>query len=82
MMNPTLPEEAGQTARSVIDGLKAQPAVLALTIANLALLVFIYYALHAGATFREKLINQVFENSQAIHTMLQQRSVACPAPTL
>jgi hypothetical protein len=71
-------EEVGSTARSLIDAMKGHPATLALTIANLALLIFIYYALHSGAQFREKMLDQVLANSSAIHTMLSQRSVACP----
>jgi hypothetical protein len=80
-VNPGPLEEAGATARGIVDALKAQPAVLALTLANMALLIFIYYALHSGAQFREKLVDQVLDNSNSIHAMLQQRSVACPDPT-
>jgi hypothetical protein len=83
-MNPGPSEEIGSTARSLIEGLKGQPAVLALTIANLALLVFIYYALHQSATFRENLMNRVLANAESIHKNtidLQSRSIACPDPT-
>ena len=78
MMNPSVPEEVGATARGLIDALKAQPAVLALTVALMVLLLFIFYAMHEAASFRDKLITQVLENSAAIHTMLQQRAVSCP----
>lgn len=81
VVNPGPVEEAGATARSLIDGLKAQPAVLALIIANFALLFFIYYALQSSAQSRDKLVQQVVDNSNSIHTMLQQRSVSCPDPT-
>jgi hypothetical protein len=74
-------EEAGATARGIVDALKAQPATLALIIANFALLFFIYYALQSSAQSRDKLVGQVLANSNAIHTMLQQRAVACPDPT-
>jgi hypothetical protein len=80
-MNPTLPEEAGQTARSFIDAMKTQPALLAMIFTNIGMLVFIFYALHAAATFRESLVNRVLANAQAIHqntAALQERSVACP----
>jgi hypothetical protein len=78
-VNPGGPaEEAGKVASGFIEALKGQPAVLALSVANLALLAFIYYALHSGATFRQQLVEQVFENSKQIHQMLQQRSVPCP----
>jgi hypothetical protein len=58
-MNPGLADEAGATARGLIDALKAQPAVLALTVANIAMMVFLFYALSGAAQFREQaLANQ------------------------
>jgi hypothetical protein len=52
---------------------------LALTVANFALLVFIFYALNSAAKYREGLMLQVFENSKRIHELVQQqRSVPCP----
>jgi hypothetical protein len=77
-MNPTLPEEAGATARGLIEALKAQPAVLALTVANMALLVFIFFALKSSAETRGELVGQILQNSTAIHALLQQRAVSCP----
>jgi hypothetical protein len=44
MMNPgTVPEEAGQTARSLIDIFRQQPLSLGLLLINLALLGYLYY---------------------------------------
>jgi hypothetical protein len=80
-MNPTIPEEVGQTTRSFFETMKDQPAVLALIISNFALLAFIFYALQGAATSRNQLVGQVLSNSNAIHTLLQQRSVACPDVT-
>jgi len=77
-MNPGLSDEAGQTARGFIDAMKTQPALLAMIVANIALLIFMFYALRTAADYRDKLTQQVFANSQAIHEMLSQRSVACP----
>jgi hypothetical protein len=77
-MNPTLPEEAGQTARGLIDALKAQPAVLALVIVNFAMLLFIFYALQGAASFRERMFAQVIDNTNKIHEVMQTRAVACP----
>jgi hypothetical protein len=71
-------EEAGKTSRAVVDALKGNPAVLALTIANMALLVFMFYALHGAAKYRETLTTQVLDNSRTIQEMLKQRAVACP----
>jgi hypothetical protein len=77
-MNPGAPEEVGQTARSLIDVFKAQPHVFGLLLIIVALLVFMFFALRSAADFREKMVNQVFENSKSIHQMLQERSVPCP----
>ena len=76
-MNP-ISEEVGKTGRALIDALKGNPAILALSIANMALLVFMFYALHSGAKYRETLTGQVFENTKTIHDLLLQRAVACP----
>jgi hypothetical protein len=81
-MNPGGPvEEAGSTARSLIDALKAQPVVLALMVMIFGLLLFQFYALHGAGKFRETLINQVFQNTATIHEILKQRSVTCPDRT-
>ena len=58
--------------------MKSQPALLASSVANFALLIFIFYALHAAGKFRETLMNQVFQNTSTIHDILKQRAVACP----
>jgi hypothetical protein len=60
-MNPGPVEEAGATARGLIDALKAQPAVLALSIAQIAMLAFLFYALSAAAQFREQSLKNQYE---------------------
>jgi len=78
-MNPGgVGEEAGKTGRGFIDALKGNPGVLALSLINLALLAFMFYVLHDSAKHRQAIVEKVFENSAAIHLMLQQRSVVCP----
>jgi hypothetical protein len=85
-MNPGPTEEAGQTARTFIEALKGQPAVLALSIANFALLAFIFYALQQAATFRQKLLDQVFQNGKEINQLIascrmgQQEEIPTPQP--
>ena len=71
-------EEGGKVVSGFFEALKGQPAVLALSIANFALLAFIFYALSGAAKFREQLMTQVFQNTSRIHDMMQQRSTACP----
>jgi hypothetical protein len=77
-MTPGPLDDAGKVATGIVDALKAQPAVLALTLANFALLGFMFYALSGAAASREVIIRQVLDNAAAIHAMLQQRAVACP----
>ena len=69
-MNPGITEETGQTARSFIDALKQQPATLALILANTALLLFIFYAMYAGAQFRDNMIKSQFEYQRHVTELL------------
>lgn len=69
-MNPGLGEEAGQTARSFIDALKQQPATLALIVANIAMLVFLFYALAKAAEFRESLLKNQFDYQKYVTELL------------
>ena len=77
-MNPGPLDDAGKAADGIVDALKVQPTVLALTLANFTLLGFMFYALSGAASSREIIIKQVLENSASIHAMLQQRAVSCP----
>jgi hypothetical protein len=70
MMNPGPVEEAGQTARSFVDALKGQPAVLALIVANAAMLVFMFYALSKAAQFRDNLLTQQFNYQREVSQLL------------
>jgi hypothetical protein len=79
-MNPGPVEEAGQTARSFLDIMKEQPALLGSIVLNIGMLVFIFYALQSAAGFREKLTQQVLDNSNSIHQILTQRTLSCPDP--
>jgi hypothetical protein len=67
-----------KVATSLIDSLKAQPALLALIIMQIALLVFIFFALSSAAKFRENMMMQVFDNTKTIQDIIQRRAVACP----
>ena len=60
-MNPGLIEEGGNTVRTFITTMKDHPAVLVLALCNLALIVFMYFALSAAASFRQDLIKQSFD---------------------
>ena len=70
-MNPGGPvEEVGATTRSFFDAMKAQPATLALIVANGAMLVFMFYALNRAAQFRDNLMTQQFTYQREISQLL------------
>lgn len=69
-MNPGVGEEVGQTARSFIEVMKSQPATLALIVANIAMLVFLFYALSRAATFRDDLLKNQFEYQKHVSELL------------
>jgi hypothetical protein len=69
-MNPGIGEEAGKTARTFIDALKAQPAVLALIVANITLLVFMFYALVKAAEFRDSMLRGNLEYQKHVTELL------------
>jgi hypothetical protein len=69
-MNPSPVEEIGQTARSLLDILKDQPATVASIAVNAALIVFIFYALAGAAAFRETLIKQNYEYQREVSQLL------------
>ena len=71
MMNPGGPvEEVGATTRSFFDTMRDQPATLAMIVANIAMLVFIFYALTKGAEFREQMLKQQFDFAHKVTDML------------
>lgn len=69
-MNPGPVEEAGKVAGGVVSALGMQPAVLALIVANLAMLVFIFYALNVGAGFRDQMLKAQFEYQHKVSDLL------------
>jgi hypothetical protein len=58
-MNPGATEEAGQTARGIVDALKAQPLVLVLLLINLIFVAFLWFGLHEQATRKDKLVEDL-----------------------
>ena len=69
-MNPGPVEEVGETARGIIDALKAQPAVLALSLAQIAMLIFLFYALYKAAEFRDAMQKNQFEYQRHVTELL------------
>jgi predicted PurR-regulated permease PerM len=65
-----IPEEVGSTTRSIIDALKSQPATLALIVANVAMLIFVFYAMAKAAEFRDTMIRGQFEYQKHVTELL------------
>jgi hypothetical protein len=63
-------EEGAKVASGIVDALKAQPAVLALTLANIAMLIFIFYALKGAADFRDRSMANQFKLIQETSQLL------------
>lgn len=70
-MNPGIGEEAGHTARSLIDALKNEPLALSLVVMNLVLLGLFFYAMHISSSQRqqevERLLSAQKETSQLLY---------------
>jgi hypothetical protein len=69
-MNPGPVEEAGKVAGGIVSALGSQPAVLALVVANLGMLAFLFYALSAAATFRNEMLKHQYEYQREISDLL------------
>lgn len=63
-------EEAGKVAGGIVDALKAQPAVLALSLAVLGLIGFLYYALAGAADYRDKMLHQQADFAKHVTDLL------------
>jgi hypothetical protein len=71
-MNPAPSEEAGQTARSLIDALKANPMTLALVVFNVIFIGAVYFGTRDQRASQGEIIKMLLENQQKTSEMLQQ----------
>jgi cbb3-type cytochrome oxidase subunit 3 len=69
-MNPTIPEETAQTARSLIDAFKANPGMLALVVFNLIFIAVVFYVSQENRTANSKLVTLLLEQHQETAKML------------
>ena len=60
-MNP-IGDEAGKTARTVIDALKTSPGILALVIFNIVFMALIGWIQHQNGTRWERLMVETLKN--------------------
>jgi hypothetical protein len=77
-MNPGPIESAEHVATGIVDALKAQPAVLALSLAQLAMLAFMFYALKVAGDFRSEMLAQQHEFAKHVTELLSK----CVVPTI
>lgn len=77
-MNPSAPEEVGQTARSFIDVMKNEPIALSLCLMNVLLLGFLYYTGVVAHDERKLETQLMYENRSEMAKLLAQ---CYPAPT-
>jgi hypothetical protein len=69
-MSPGLVEEGGQTARTLITGLKHQPTVLALIIFNLVFAGAIFFSVQEQRQYNREIIGQLLSNAAKAEEML------------
>jgi hypothetical protein len=77
-MSPGPVEEAGKAVSGIVEGLRQQPAVLAMTVVMIGLLVFAFYALNVGANFRNMMIAQQHEYQKYVTDILSRCVVSPP----
>jgi uncharacterized sodium:solute symporter family permease YidK len=69
-MNPSIPEEVGQTARSVVEVMKESPLSLALVVMNMALVIFLFYSNNQVLVQRQSALNQIVEWQKGTDTLM------------
>ena len=79
MMNPGVTDEAGKTARSVVDALKSTPGFLALVLFNLAFIGLIAWIQHQNGQRWERLMTETLQNC-AVHKLQSDESKPYPLP--
>jgi len=60
-MSPSVGEEAGETARTVVTALKSTPAILALVIFNLAFMGIVAWTQHENGARWKELLERTLE---------------------
>jgi len=69
-MNPGLSEEAGQTARSLITGLKESPVTLGLMVINVAFLAYIALSERSATQLRRELTTLYIQQQTRVTELL------------
>ena len=72
-MNPGVTDEAGKTARTVVDALKTTPGVLALVVFNALFIGMIVWVQHQNGQRWERLMTETLQNC-AVHKLQSEES--------
>ena len=73
-MAPGVTDEAGKTARTVVDALKTTPAVLALVVFNVLFIGTIAWVQHQNGQRWERLMTQTLESCGVTHKLQSDES--------
>lgn len=69
-MNPGPVEEAGATARSMVDALKSNPVVLGLVLVILMLIGLVFFIAHKSTEFREAEFTMIMMAQKEVQALL------------
>ena len=72
-MNPGVTDEAGKTARTLVEALKSTPGILALVLFNLAFIGSIVWIQHQNGQRWERLMTETLKNC-AVHKLQSDES--------
>jgi hypothetical protein len=80
-MNADIPEEAGQTARSLVSALKESPITLASVVFNVVFLIVVFLAVRDNRAHLEEFQNRLFDQQKDTMEKLYNCTPNPPRPT-
>lgn len=66
----SLPQEAGETARSIVSGLSSNPLVLALVVIDLATIGLLYWSAMSAERERRESLKLLYGNRELVAKLL------------
>ena len=73
-MTPGVADEAGKTARTIVDALKSTPGFLALVLFNLAFIALIAWIQHQNGQRWERLMHETLKSCSDSHKLQSDES--------
>lgn len=70
MMNPGVPEQVGESARTFMTIMKDNPLSLALVVMNLCLLGFVYFFAQSAKEERQTELQLLYQNRREVGQLL------------